>query len=58
MLREVWMVFTEVNGYRNFYGNMAYTHKEKAERVRDGVIAKGKHDDAYVVGFILDENRG
>ena len=54
MLEEVWMVFTEVNGYRNFYRDSVYAEKAKAEEVKEEVLASGKFDDAYVVGFNVD----
>ena len=53
-MNKVYFIFTEINGYRNFYGHFAYSNKYHAESVAESVKASGRYDDVFVIGLWLD----
>lgn len=53
-MQEVWLIMTEINGYRNFFGSFIYTNKLEAENVAETLRERKQWDDVYVVAFWLN----
>ena len=53
-MQEVWLVMTEVNGYRNFFGSFIYTSKGEAENMAQTLRDRQQWDEVYIVPFWLN----
>ena len=57
-MKEIYIVMTELHGYKNIYGQFAFTHKEEAEKYRRGAEESGYYDYAYIFTLGLQTDHG
>lgn len=57
-MQEIYIVMTELNGYKNIRGHLAFTCKEEAEKCRRGAEESGYYDYTYVMPLGLQTNKG
>lgn len=53
-MQEVWLVMTEINGYRNFFGSFIYTNRADAEYLAQTLRDRAQWDDVFIVPFWLN----
>ena len=54
-MQEIYIVMTELNGYKNIYGKYAFQNKDNAEDQRLYAEQSGCYDEAYIVTLGLRE---
>ena len=47
-MNEVYVIVTEVNGYKNIYGHVFYQHDKDAVEALKKAKQSGKYDDAWI----------
>lgn len=57
-MQEVYVIMTELNGYKNIYGHLAFTCKEEAEKYRRSAEESGYYDYAYIFTLGLQTDKG
>ena len=45
---NVYIVMTEINGYRNIYGHCIFSTWNDAKKAADIAVSGGKFDDVYI----------
>lgn len=53
-MQKVYLVITEINGYRNFYGDYVFTDKQSADAAADAARLTGRWADVRVIWLWLE----
>ena len=49
----VYIIVTEINGYKNIYGHIVYNKREDAERIAESARKIGNYDFVFVCQYNL-----
>lgn len=53
-MQKVYLVITEINGYRNFYGDHVFSNRQSAEAAAEAARLTGRWEDVCVIWLWLD----